>query len=568
VKKEHCRLCWCQARLDRSAALGGVIGTYTALLPYARRVRHHQLFLAGLPAPRDLHPKPQNPRRGVGCGSPGVTRRQPPPPAGAPQVDWIQPALFDPGPRDYHRRVDRRSHPTLDNPWLAWGLHLGHTFAEARGFATIVYEALERALVMLLADHTAGDMIRYSDIHRALRPHGNSAHHAAYVLAQMGLLDDDRVRAIDVVAPVTALRAEGAQLVLSGTQAQITEDGVTPTDGVYLPTEVFDEGLAAKLNIPSAYLRRLRQARPDLYDANINGWLRDPGESRSFLVRCFRGDNGPGIARALLSDRYGILDNLDVLMAALDGVRRAGIDVEIDGCDLSERRMYVRVVAPQIKAFAPDLLAGYRSPWGGQNVGNGWPPQRVARAARSEGEAYAAGEEPIVFSGFEITNSEVGNGRFTITPRLTVQTCGNGLTITAEALSKVHVGARLDEGIIKWSRDTEARALELVTAQARDAVEHYLNPQYVKEKVAQIEAKAARPVTDAPKTVEVVSKALSFTPAQQTTILDHFIRGGQLTAGGIMQAVTSAAQTMQDADVAHAMEAAGLRALALAATGR
>ncbi len=382
------------------------------------------------------------------------------------------------------------------------------------------------------------------------------------------LLQEQHARKLDVVAPAAAIRAESGRLVLSGTGAQLTDDGVIATDGVYVPTEVLDEGLAAKLAIPAGYLRRLRQQRPDLYDANVNGWLHDPDESRSFLVRCFRGDgDGPGIARAVMSDRYGIIDNLDVLMAALDGVRRAGVDVNIDGCDLTERRMYVRVVAPQIAAFAPDLLAGYRSPWGGQDVGNGWTPDRVARAAQREGQAYA-GDEPIVFAGFEFTNSEVGNGRFTITPRLTVQICGNGLTITADALSKVHVGARLDEGVIKWSRDTELRALDLVTAQTRDAVEHYLTPDYVKAKVTEIEAKAAAPVTDTVKTVELVAKTLSFTPEQQSTILDHFIRGGQLTAGGIMQAVTSAAQTITDADVAHTMEAAGLRALEIAASGR
>jgi hypothetical protein len=383
------------------------------------------------------------------------------------------------------------------------------------------------------------------------------------------LLQEQHARKLDVVAPAAAIRAESGQLVLSGTGAQLTDDGVIPTDGVYTPTEVLDEGLAAKLAIPAGYLRRLRQQRPDLYDANVNGWLHDANESRSFLVRCFRGDgDGPGIARAVMSDRYGIIDNLDVLMAALDGVRRAGVDVSIDGCDLTERRMYVRVVAPQIAAFAPDLLAGYRSPWGGQHVGGGWTPERVARAAQREGQAYPAGDEPIVFAGFEFTNSEVGNGRFTITPRLTVQICGNGLTVTADALSKVHVGARLDEGVIKWSRDTELRALELVTAQTRDAVEGYLTTDYVKAKVTEIEAKAAAPVTDAAKTVELVAKTLSFTPEQQRTILDHFIRGGQLTAGGIMQAVTSTAQTIADADVAHTMEAAGLRVLDIAASGR
>ena len=192
----------------------------------------------------------------------------------------------------------------------------------------------------------------------------------------------------------------------------------------------------------------------------------------------------------------------------------------------------------------------------------------MARAAQREGQAYAAGDEPIVFAGFKITNSEVGNGRFTITPMLTVQICGSGLSITAHALSKVHVGARLDEGVIRWSRETERRALDLVTSQTTDAVESYLNTDYVKAKVTEIEAIAGRPVSDPVKTVELVSKTLSFTPEQRSTILDHFVKGGQLAAGGVMQAVTWAAQTDADADVAHGMEAAGLRALQLAASGR
>ncbi|MGC9668461.1 integrase [Planosporangium sp. 12N6] len=197
MKKEHCRLCWCQARLDRSAALDGAIGTYTLLLPHVRRVRHQQLFLADLPAPRDLVGKPHQRRHGVGPGAPGIARKSPPPIAGRPQVDWIQPPLFLPGPRDYRRRIDLRAGPALNNPWLAWALHLAHTFAEARGFDTVVREALNRALVMLLADHCAGEMIRFSDIRRVLRKRGNSAHHAAHVLELMGVLDDDQPRAID-----------------------------------------------------------------------------------------------------------------------------------------------------------------------------------------------------------------------------------------------------------------------------------------------------------------------------------------------------------------------------------
>jgi hypothetical protein len=89
--------------------------------------------------------------------------------------------------------------------------------------------------------------------------------------------------------------------------------------GTYIPTEVCDQGLADKLGIPATYLRRTRQDRPDLYDANVNGWL--DSDPRKFLIRCLRPSDGtsPGAARAFLSDGYKWIDNLDVLLAALDG---------------------------------------------------------------------------------------------------------------------------------------------------------------------------------------------------------------------------------------------------------
>lgn len=174
------------------------------------------------------------------------------------------------------------------------------------------------------------------------------------------LLREQHAAKADIVAPAAAIRAEDARLVISGTQPMLTDDGVTMTDGTYAPTDVCDGGVADKLGIPSAYLRRLRSQRPELYDANVNGWLQV--DSRRFLIRGLCGDNGDGVARAFLSDGYKIIDNLDVLLAALDGVRQAGIEVQIDGCDLTERRMYVRIVAAQIRSLAPQLLAGYRSP--------------------------------------------------------------------------------------------------------------------------------------------------------------------------------------------------------------
>lgn len=356
------------------------------------------------------------------------------------------------------------------------------------------------------------------------------------------LLRDQHAAKTDIVAPAAAIRADGARLAVAGTDPVVSEDGVTMTAGTYTPTDVCDGGLADKLGIPPAYLRRLRSQRPGLYDANVNGWLEH--DTRRFLIRGLRGDSGGGIARAFLSDGYKIIDNLDVLMAALDGVRQAGISVQIDGCDLTERRMYVRVVAEQVQALAPQLLAGYRSPFTGA----------------------AGADNPVVFAGFMITNSETGCGAFSLIPRLVVQVCRNGMTITRDALREVHLGGRLDEGIIRWSGDTQDKSLALVQAKTRDAVATFLDTGYVTQALAQIEEAAAVPVTSPETAVRTVAARLRFTDEQAGDILRHFISGGQCTAGGIMQAVTATAQTVPDADTAHDMEAQAMRALEVAAT--
>ncbi len=268
-----------------------------------------------------------------------------------------------------------------------------------------------------------------------------------------GMLKDQHARKVDVVAPARAIQMRGGHLEIKGTDPVLSDEGVTQGDGVFVPTSVCDEGIAEKLGVPIGYLRRLRVERIDMYDGNVNGWLNGSrsrrviryteahpnGESgmeqehgpdqRSFLIRCFRSDeeNVVGIARAFLSDRYQVIDHLDALTACLDGVRQAGVEVSITGCDLTDRRMMVRIEAPEVRAMAPRLLAGYRSPYSGES----------------------GSDNPVVFAGLQISNSETGGGAFQIVPRLVVQVCKNGMTISKDAIRAVHLGGRLDAGIIK-----------------------------------------------------------------------------------------------------------------------
>lgn len=377
------------------------------------------------------------------------------------------------------------------------------------------------------------------------------------------LLRDQQGRKVDAVVPAHKLTAgEDGLITVAGIEAQVDEDGVTAVDGHYRPTEVMTGHLAEKLGIPAVYLRRMQGERPDLWAANLNGWLHgswptnlgQPSrpehytaqpDPRSFLLRAFRpadGD-GPGVGRALLSDTYRVIDHIDTLTAALDGVRAADVDVQVGQCDLTDSRMYIKVHAPSVAALAPNLLAGYRSPFSGQS----------------------GADNPTVFAGFVLKNSETGGGAVTLTPQITVQICTNGMTLTRDAVRAVHLGHRLDTGIVRASEETQLRQLALIRSQAADAVRTFLDVDYVTRKIAELEEDAGVRVTRPDDTITHVATTLQYTRQQQDDVLSMFIEGADLTAGGVMHAVTAAAQRQADADAAHAMEADALPALAAAA---
>ncbi|MGZ0153752.1 hypothetical protein ACXJJ3_42250 (plasmid) [Kribbella sp. WER1] len=379
------------------------------------------------------------------------------------------------------------------------------------------------------------------------------------------MLQHQQVQKSDFIAPAGAIRAEEGTIVVTGVEAKLSEDGVTQVDGEYRPTYTFLAGLANKLDIPVGYLKRMHQQRPDLFDANVNGWLHGrpafdrtadgrielnhgevPGMQRSFMMRTFRGEDGPGLGRALLSDKYKRIDNLDALFATLDGIKAADVPIDVRGCDLTESRMYVRIQAEGIKAYAPQLLKDYRSPFSGKT----------------------GTENPTVFAGVLVSNSEVGAGAFTITPQLVVEVCDNGMTINLDVVKAVHVGSRIADGVIDWSDEARQKEVELMRVKARDAVRTFLNVDYVNRTIARLEVAAGAPVSRADKVVRSVGKKLSFSEEQIEGILDHFIKGGQTTAGGVMQAVTSYAQTIPNADVANEVESQGVEAMMLAAAAK
>lgn len=354
----------------------------------------------------------------------------------------------------------------------------------------------------------------------------------------------------DVVVSSDRIRYENGLVVIRDGATRIDEDGVGMADAFLSPTDVFEDGISSRLGIPRAYLRRLRDEHADhayegnrygeTLDANVNLWL--DHEPRNWTVRGFRTDDpdSVGIARAFLSDRFGFIDHIDTVMAVLDGIASTGLDgVEFESADLSERKLRVKISAPQVTAVAREFTRGYRSPFTGET-----------------GDAL-----PLISAGLVVDNSETGGGAFRISPHITVRVCKNGMTRTFEALRKVHIGGQLEEGVVNWSDETKGQALELVKLQAKDAVSTFLSEGYVETVAAELDAKAGAPVADAVDTLERVGKAMKYTEDEQKRILDYFIRGGQATAGGVVQAVTAYAQEVDDPDRAAELEEGAFAAL-------
>ena len=172
VKKGHCRLCWLQAGI---AAAGRRRITPEDFEPTG----NWQLSLAGMN------------RLGNTGPAPGAIAVEPPrPPAGPAAGTQLE--LRAPGES---RHFDARHWVAsrIDGEALALTRRIASELAETRGWNARIVTETGRALAVVLADHTPGDMIAWSGLSPTLHSRDLSVTRTAEILDLAGLLDDDRV---------------------------------------------------------------------------------------------------------------------------------------------------------------------------------------------------------------------------------------------------------------------------------------------------------------------------------------------------------------------------------------
>ncbi len=321
----------------------------------------------------------------------------------------------------------------------------------------------------------------------------------------------------DYLAPSSRLHMtinDGApQLIMQNGSAHVM--GITP---------IAHQQIAGRLDIPRSYYDRMKLEHPQLLAENVNTWL-GRADTR-YLVRTL--DNN---ARALLSDKYRAFDNFDLAETVLPKLLQAGCRVE--SCELTDSRLYIKAVTPRLSA---EVKKG-----------------------------------DVVQAGLMITNSEVGHGAIKIEPLIYRLVCSNGAVINDMAMRKNHVGRRSSqqffdmEDAAQYYRDETRMADDRAFwMKVSDVVSALLDEVIFQKIVSRWREAADQKITIDPiEVVERTAKRYNLSDGERGGVLMHLIQGGDLSAYGLMNAVTRMAQDVESYDRSTEMERLGPEILEL-----
>jgi hypothetical protein len=285
--------------------------------------------------------------------------------------------------------------------------------------------------------------------------------------------------------------------------------------------------LAEKLGIPMRYVDDLRERRHgDLADYNFTALLgRATGR---FLVRTLDGS-----VRAVLSDRYRILDNADVFFASADTLQEAGAVV-----------WNARLWDDGFELFAvSDRLTG--------------EVQRDPGYQRRGHHSHETGGPDVHNVAAKVTNSETGCGGLNVHFGILRRLCNN-TAIVGSAISVVHLGRRNEADGLVWSEETQEAESRTIWLKLKDAIRTAFDPQRFQRYIDRLSGLTRQPLANPEKAVANVVREYELSEERKAAILRSLFSAGDLTRYGLVQALT--AQVKEADGAGRAEEASDLEA--------
>ena len=181
------------------------------------------------------------------------------------------------------------------------------------------------------------------------------------------------------------------KMVLDGDRIKLKANG---KNDPYSITKPCHSQIAERLEIPVKYYTRMENELPDLLIENVNRWLKE--KPKEVFIR------GLGDAvRAFLSDKYRVIDHLDVLICSLNELQAH--ETEVEDCYLAETEMNIKVKSGQLKDFVRH-------------------------------------RDDVIVGGLLLTNSETGHRALRVEPRVFRVKCTNGMVIEEFLTRLIHLG--------------------------------------------------------------------------------------------------------------------------------
>lgn len=309
-------------------------------------------------------------------------------------------------------------------------------------------------------------------------------------------------------------------MMFSGTKLNIYDDAVSDS---YQTTKHMVRQAATAGGVPTGYMEKLYTDNPELMARNLNWGLGNIKTPR--MIRTLYGN-----ARAMMSDRYKIIDNAPVLESAMNALKQVDTDISFQSMDITDNRMYLKMTSPRL-----------------------------------EGEVKKG--DPVQM-GLVISNSEIGLGSYQIQPLIFRLVCENGMVSPKEiggehSIQMKHLGRKNDLGIV-YGQDTQQLLSQAFAAQVRDIINNIFSSDMLERHLQAFRDLAQRKLEGSvPKAIEVVQKKFNLTNAEGDTMLKHLIEGGDLSQYGILNSITRTAKDVKDYDRASYLEAVGGKVITL-----
>ena len=301
-----------------------------------------------------------------------------------------------------------------------------------------------------------------------------------------------------------------------------------------VPTRRGVESIATRLDVPTAYLRRLvygsntaKKRTPAEIEAacgllnalvqshtrkdervlvrNFNdpadsGWQRHPSGSDHYETR--------RQCRAVLSSSYKVMDAFDLLGPAC----RALSSHLPDDVTLDYHHVDYEGMAAALKFPKTEVVVG--------------------------------GRKDVYRMGFVLKNNEVGLGGLEVAPRLWREVCSNGMVIEEFVYRKIHLGGAL-----------EGAAREILEQSIYHAVQHALGsmPRVVEALNSAQQEPEANPL----QRLSVIGEKADLSEDQRLRLVAAFGQESEATRHGVVQAVTATARDSAAVPDRQRLEALG-----------